>query len=152
MFLFIFGTRRSTRIAPNEDELLQGNIYCRMRGCGGRVHVIELRRHFHICFLPLCLLDTTNLVRCQSCNTTIPLPAHMGTSVRAKQQNNIPMAKARLVHLPVASPVSVEMGVHDEHIAILDKLEEDDVEKLCASDKEDSQEQNQVEATGTTIV
>ena len=75
----------------------------------------------------------------------------MGTSVRAKQPN-IPMAKAQLVHLPVATPVSVEMGVNDESSAILDKLEEGKVERPYASDEEEPQGQNQVEATGTTIV
>jgi hypothetical protein len=93
-------------------------LYCRMRGCGGRVHVIEANRHFHICIVPLCLLDTTNLVQCQRCTTTITLPAHMGTCVRAKQPI-IPMAKGQLVHLPVATPMSVEMGVHDESRPIL---------------------------------
>jgi hypothetical protein len=139
------------RVSPNEGELLQGNIYCRMRGCGGHVRAIEAKQHFHICFVPLCPLSTTNLVRCQRCNTTITLPAHMGTSVRAKQPN-IPMAKAQLVHLPVATPVSVEMGVNDESSAILDKLEEGKVERPNASDEEEPQGQNQVEATGTTIV
>jgi hypothetical protein len=152
MIFFIFGTRRSTRISPNENELLQGNVYCRMRGCGGRVHVIEANRHFHICFIPLCLLDTTNLVRCQRCSATITLPAHMGTRVSANQPN-IPMAKGQLVHLPVVTPESIEMGIHDESRPILDKLEEGDAERPSVPENEKPQGPNHgVEETGTTIV
>jgi hypothetical protein len=99
-----------------------------MGGCGGDVHVIEVNRHFHICFIPLCILGTTNIVQCQRCNTTITLAAHMmGTCVRAKQPN-IPIAKGKLVYLPVATAVSVEMGVHDESMSILNELEEGDAE------------------------
>jgi hypothetical protein len=77
----------------------------------------------------------------------------MGTSVTAKQPN-IPVAKGQLVHLPVATPVSVEMGAHDESRPMIDKSEEGNVEWPSVSDGGEPQGQNHsvLEATGTTIV
>lgn len=47
------------------------------------------------------------------------------SSVRAERPN-IPMAKARWVQMPVETPVSVEMGVHDESTSILKNEENKD--------------------------
>jgi hypothetical protein len=46
-------------------------------------------------------------------------------SVRADGPT-VPMAKARWVQMPVETPVSVEMGVHDESISILKNEENND--------------------------
>lgn len=152
--MIIFGTLRSTRVSPNEAELLQENVCCRMMGCGGRVNAFENNSHFHICFIPLFLLDTRNFVRCQRCSTTVTLLAQMGPSVRAKRPN-IPMAKAKMVYMQAETQVSgVEMGVHDESLPILEKLKEGDGER-AASVSEDEQNKDgtiMVEAADATIV
>jgi hypothetical protein len=64
------------------------------------------------------------------------------------------MAKGQLVHLPVATSMSVEIGVHGKSSPILDKLEDGgDTERPSFSEEEEPHGRNhRVEATGTTIV
>jgi hypothetical protein len=104
MVLCIFGTRRSARVAPDGDELLQENIFCGMTGCRDRVRVMEVNRHFHICCIPLYTLATRKFVRCQGCNTTITLKTHMSTRNFVK---NIPVGVK-------ATAMASESDDHDE--------------------------------------
>ena len=75
--VFVWGSYRETKLAPNQDELLAGHVHCGRISCCGRVKVIEVTRRCHYCFIPLFPLSTTSkLVKCSTCTYLVDMPVH----------------------------------------------------------------------------
>lgn len=144
--IFVFGTTRSRRVSPDEAELLQDCVRCSIRGCGGRVRVIEIQRRFHFCFIPLCPLDKKNLVACPRCNTSLSMDQHMANYSQAKK---IPVAKARIVMVGQATPVDPNK---EETLPIVKTMHEEENCIATSVTATANHETTKVDATEATIV